>query len=227
MDLPVPHLDPADRRAAWIAAGLLAVVAAYCLARGMPWATVDDLFFLGAGIDLARTGQLVNHLIDGWVAGFGTTRYYVQLPFPAYSMALWFRLFGLDTASVLAFQWMCYLVGIWGLVRTLGRFGVALGVRLFLATVYLLAVIAFGCRPDPEADGLLFLGLSLVDTAAAAPRRVGALILLGFACISYPIVLAVAVPFGAALAWLTLPPGLAGSAPWPVPGCSRRPPPPR
>ena len=206
MDSPAPQTDPADRRAARIAAALLAVLAACCLARGMPWPNVDDLAFLGAGIDLARTGELVNHGLDAWLASFHTGKFYVQLPFPAYSMALWFRLFGVHAASLLVFQWLWYLAGGWGLVRTLGRFGLALGLRLFLAAVYLLFLLPFGCRPEAEAAGLLFLGLALVDTAAAFPWRVGALVLLGFGCTSYAMVLALAAPFGVALAWLTLPP---------------------
>ena len=209
MDAHPTPADAQDRLAARMAAGLLAAVAAYCLARGLPWPNVDDPTFLGAGIDLARTGQLVNHGIDAWLTGFGTTRFYVQLPFSVYSMALWFRLAGINTAGLLVFQWGWCLTGLWGLVRTLGRFGVVPAWRLLLAALYLLGMLSFGLRPEPEAAGLLFLGLSLLDSAASFRRRLGALVLLGSGCLSYPIVLALAAPFGAALAWLTLPPAAA------------------
>ena len=214
MDLPALPTDRWDRRGAWIAAGLLAGFAVYCLARGMPWPHPDELAFIGAGIDLARTGELVNHGMDGWLAGFGTDRFYIQLPFPIYSLALWFRLFGTHTAGLRVFQWLWCLAGMGGLVRMLGRFGLALGLRLFLAALYLLSMLGCGCRPEPEAVGLLFLGLALVDTAAPFSRRLGALILLGFAFLCYPIVVALAPPFGVALAWLTLPPDSAARGGW-------------
>ena len=214
MHLPDLPAEPRNRRATWLAAALLAAVAAGCLARGMPWPNVDDLVFIGAGIDLARTGELVNHGMEAWLAAFHTGKFYVQLPFPVYSMALWFRVFGVHTASVLGFQWLWYVVGGWGLVRTLGRFGLALNVRLFLATLCLLSLLPYGCRPEAEAFALLLLGLALVDTAASFLRRVGALAVLGFGVMSYPLMATLAAPFGVALAGLTLPPGPAGRDRW-------------
>ena len=129
-------------------------------------------------------------------------------------MALWFRVFGVHTASVLGFQWLWYVVGGWGLVRTLGRFGLALGVRLFLVALCLLSLLPYGCRPEAEAFALLLLGLSMVDTTASFSQRAGALAVLGCGVMSYPLMAALAVPFGGALAWLTLPPELAGRDRW-------------
>ena len=214
VDVPAAHTDRWDRRAAWIAAGLLIVVAACCLARGLPWPNVDDLAFVGASLDLVRTGELVNHAMDGWLASFGTSKFYIQLPFSIYSLALWFRLFGVSTASLLVLQWSWCLAGTWALVRTLGRFGMALGLRLFLATLYLRFMLSFGCRPEPETFALLFLGLALMKTPAPFPRRSGALTLFGFATLCYPLAVTLALPFGVALAWLTLPPDLPASGRW-------------
>jgi hypothetical protein len=202
-DLPAPSAT--DRRAVWIAAFVLAAVASFYLARGMPWVHTDDLAFTGAAIDLARTGQLTNHTMDGWLAAFGTSKFYVQLPFYSYSLAAWIHLFGASTTSFISFEWVCYGMGLYGLIRVFGRFGLPLGMRLLLATMYLTFLIREGFRPEAEASGLMFLGLSLFDTGAPFRRKLVALLLLGFGLLTYPLMVGPAAAFAIALLCLPRP----------------------
>jgi hypothetical protein len=190
-----------DRRAAWAGAFLLALVAAFYLLRGMPWVHTDDLVFIGAGIDLERTGQLVNYTMAGWMAGFGTDKFYIQLPFSTYSLAFWIRLFGASATSFIVFEWVWYVAGGFGLARVLGCFGLPLGTRLLLAIMYLTLLIQTGFRPEAQAFGLLFLGLGLLDAAAPFWQKFAALLMLGFSLLTYPMTLALAVPFTVALLW--------------------------
>ncbi len=172
--------------------------------------------WIGAGIDLARTGQLTNHAMDGWLAGFGTDKFYVQPPFGAYTLALWVLLFGVSNAGFLVFAWLWYGVGGWGLWRVLRRFGLPAGMRLLLLLIYLNLLIGSGLRPEPEMFGLMFLGLSLLDAAAPFWQRTAAFVLLGLAGLTYPLAVAVAVPFGIALWRLQVAEGTTASAAWRV-----------
>ena len=206
--------QPADRRAAWVMGCVAASVVAFYLVRGMPWSHPDEFAWIGAGMDLARTGQLTNHALDGWLAGFGTDRFYIQPPFAAYSLAGWTRVCGHSAAGYVAFTWLWYLAGGFGLARVLGRFGLPWGMRLLVIIIYLNLLITKGFRPEAEALGLVFLGLGWLETGAPFWRRTVALLLLGFSVLTYPIAVALAVPFGAALLWLHLPAGTTASAGW-------------
>ncbi len=188
-----------DRRAAWIAAAALALVTAFYVLRGMPWCNGDEFAWIDAGIDLARTGRLTAHAYDGWLAGFGTDKFYIQPPFGAYSLALWVLAFGSSAKGFLVFHWLWYAAGIYGFERVLARFRLPLGLRLLMALVYLDVMVDKGFRPEAETFGLLFLGLALLDTAAPFWRRMLGLVFLGCSVLTYPISLMLAVPMGVAL----------------------------
>ena len=204
----------ADRRAVWIAAWLLAAAAIFYLVRGMPWPNNDDLAFIGVGIDLARTGRVYNHTMNPWLAGFGTNKFYIQMPFSAYLLAGWIRLCGVSTASFQTYAWLVYGLGSYGLVRTLGRFGLPLAARLLAVILYLTLVIKTGFRPEPEAFALLFLGLSLVDARMSFSRRFTVLVLFGLSVLTYPLTVALAAPFSVAILWLRRIPGTTANAWW-------------
>ncbi len=207
MDADATPFLPADRRAAWVMAFVAALVAGFYLLRGMPWSHPDEFAWIGAGIELARTGQLTNHALDGWLAGFGTDRFYIQPPFAAYTLAGWTLAFGHSAAGYLVFTWLWSLAGAWGLGRVLARFGLPLGMRLLMMVIYLNILITKGFRPEAETFGLVFLGLGWLENGAPLWRKTLALLLLGFSVLTYPIALAIAVPFSLALLWLEPPAG--------------------
>ena len=184
-----------DPAATWIAAAVLTLLAAVLLARGVPWPETDDPAFVGAGIALARTGQLTDPLIAGFLAQLGMSHFYIQPPLQTYTLAGWIHLFGVGTASFHAFAWTCYVLGGAGLARLVRRFGLSTAAGLLLAGMYLLAVAGTGLRPEAEAGALLFPGLALLDWNARFPQKLLALLLLGLAPLAYPLGLGLAVPF--------------------------------
>ena len=204
-----PTRAAADPAAAWIAAAVLALLAAVLLARGVPWPESDDPAFAGAGIELARSGQLTNPLIAGFLAELGIHRFYIQPPLQAYTLAGWIHLFGVGTASFRAFAWTCYVLGGAGLLPLVRRFGLSTAAGLLLVGLYLATVAGTGLRPEAEAGALLFLGLALLDWSARFPRKLLALTLLGLAPLAYPLSLGIALPFVLALGELARPPGTA------------------
>ena len=205
----VPARADDDPAATWIAAAVLALLAAVLLARGVPWPETDDPAFVGAGIELARSGELTNPLIAGFLAQLGLHRCYLQPPLQAYTLAGWIHLFGVGTASFRAFSWTCYALGGAGLLRLVRRFGLSTAAGLLLVGLYLAAVAGTGLRPEAEAGALLFLGLALLDWPARFPRKLLALTLLGLAPLAYPLSLGIAVPFVLARWELARPPGTA------------------
>ena len=207
MSAAAPARPDDDPAATGIAAVVLALLAAGLLARGVPWPETDDPAFVGAGIALARSGQLTDPLIAGFLAQLGMTHFYIQPPLQAYTLAGWIRLFGVGTASFHAFAWTCYALGGAGLVRLVRRFGLSTAAGLLLAGTYLLALVGTGLRPEAEAGALLFLGLALFDGTARFPQKLLALLLLGLAPLAYPLSLGLAVPFVLALGELARPPG--------------------
>ena len=193
-----PVAAPDDRAAAVVAALGLALLAAVLAARGAPWPNTDDPAFAGVGIELARSGQLWNPFLAGFLTDLHMSRCYLQPPLHSYTMAGWIRLFGVGTESFRAFAWIWYGVGIIGLVRLVRDYGLSTAAGLVLAGCYLLAVAGTGLRPEAEASALLFLGLSLLDYTTRFPQKLAALVLLGLAALAYPLALAIAVPFALA-----------------------------
>ena len=75
-----------------------------------------------------------------------------------------------------------------------------------LVTIYLTTLIKLGFRPEPEAFGLLFVGLSLLGTTASFGQKCLSLIVIGCSILVYPIVLGLAIPFSVGVLWTQRPP---------------------
>lgn len=71
---------------------------------GFPAPHVDDLFFSGPGASIAAGEGLRNPWIEPWLSQFGSNAYFAQLPLHPYLLGGWLKIWGLSTASLLAFQ---------------------------------------------------------------------------------------------------------------------------
>jgi len=89
---------------------LLLVATIWCVSlyKQLPLPHADDLFFTGAAINLAKGGPLVNPYLETWNAATKTGKYYYQPPFQAFLLASWLKVFGISSASIIAFQYTCY-----------------------------------------------------------------------------------------------------------------------
>lgn len=149
--------DPPRRRPA---RGHVSALALFALAwlllwlAGFPQPNVDDGFFTGVAISLARDGQLANPWVTGWmgyIEGSHPSKFLVQPPFYPLVMAAWITGFGVSAASLTGFAcglgflatgfaWML-------LLRLTGdRLAAALG-----AAVVGAAMLQRGLRPEPLA----------------------------------------------------------------------------
>ena len=142
----------------------------------------------GAAAHLAHTGELVNPFLRRWAAGFGTDKYFLQMPLHPYLLAAWLRLFGVSVPAVLGFSWTCYGVGAVGLGAWLRRFGWHVADVLWLLPIYLTLMLWLCQRPDVAAFALLFAGLGVLDLrpAGAFWRVWLGFVLLGASALCYP-----------------------------------------
>lgn len=118
---------------------------------GHPRPHVDDLFFTGTGIELARTGRFENPWLGAWMETFGTRLYLVHPPFFPYFVAAWVSVFGSTTASLTGFHCLASCSASLALYSGLRRQGVV-AVSAVAAIVPLgLLLLSMGMRPDSVA----------------------------------------------------------------------------
>ena len=171
-------------------AGLFLLVAgawAILLFRGYPFPYVDDLYHIGAGVNLGMGGKLLNPMIEN------LGPFYAYPPIHSYVIASWLWAFGVGAKSMVA------LYGFLGFSSTLlviRSFQILK--RSFLGYLTAIAVVLYlaatGMRPD--ASGLFFIAVSL---------RLG---------VSSSDIFRRAAPFFAFLAVSALPATLALAIPW-------------
>jgi hypothetical protein len=137
------------------------VVAAIALWMGKPEQTPDDLFFVGAPINLAQGGAYENPLAAGWMAPFHTTSFFVQPPLYTFVLAGWLKLLGISTLTLLGFQWACAVIATWSLDRVLDRCGALPLTRAVMAGFLFWIQLGRGLRYEPLAVALIWSGLAV------------------------------------------------------------------
>ncbi|HBE18131.1 MAG TPA: hypothetical protein DDW51_11065 [Cyanobacteria bacterium UBA11367] len=132
---------------------------------GYPLPNIDDLFFTGAAINLAKGQDFTNPYLEVWNSALSSGKFYFQPPFYSYTLAGWIKLTGISTTNLRLFQYLCYNVF---------SLSAALLLRFYkfpkytvFCTTFLFA--AWHCNPNPycgsgfrqDALGMAFLALGL------------------------------------------------------------------
>ncbi|MCW6036935.1 hypothetical protein K4A83_11765 [Spirulina subsalsa FACHB-351] len=164
-------------------------------ALGYPLPGDDDLFFIGAGINLAETGNFVNPFLAQW-AEQTIDRFYVQPPFYSYALAPWLNIFGITTRSFLLFQFFCYSSFSTFLALTLRKLKFSPLASWAIIVCAGLWLLIGGLRQDAFATALLMAGLYYLLTDHLVYYLIGFTI-LGLSVLSSPVNIAYATP----LAW--------------------------
>jgi len=193
---PVPAA-PVTRRTfsdpgLWIIAG----TAILLWIGGFPKPHIDDLFFSGAGVELARSGQLVNPWIAPWMMSLGTDRFYAQPPVLPYAIAGWVTVFGVSASSLTAFHLVAQAV-VCGITFCVARRrGVSRPIALAASAVILIFLVEQGMRP--EALALALIAASQITFATSSGLRMSVSALLAAAAtLTHPLFLSLAVPLHA------------------------------
>jgi hypothetical protein len=147
------------KRTLWIALALGMAAILPCL--DLPEPAFADLFYSGAAINLATTGELRNPLLDG--QGFPTTSFFVYPPFYPFVLSAWLRIASVGTWSLLYFQVITYF-----------------GAALFAA----LALVPSKQRPASMPILLVLLCTALLGTGFRADGLGVMALFAAFACLS-------------------------------------------
>ena len=132
---------------------------------GYPLVSRDDIFFVGAPINLAKAGEFTNPYIEAWNAVFSSGKFYFQPPFYSFTLAGWLKLTGISTTSLLLFQYLCNIT--FSLLAALIlRFYGFPRITAFCTTIFF---ATWFCNPNPyhstglrhDALGMAFLALGL------------------------------------------------------------------
>jgi len=168
---------------------------------GIPGPCTDDMFFTGTAVNLLHDGVYRNPWIEPWNKILQSGRFFFQPPFHAYTLAPWLKVFGLSTASLLAFQnfWaFVFSVSAAGLMR---RFGAPLAACLAVAPLFAITNHLAGFRPDILGFAYLALGLWLYSFNRPVSSFVGAALVFA-SVLTLTIFVAYAVPLLLALFWI-------------------------
>jgi hypothetical protein len=166
---------------------------------GYPKPFDDDLFFIGAALNLAQDGDFVNPLLSQW-SERTAERFFVQPPFHSYVLAGWLMLVGISTKSILFFQFICYTTFsiFTALILKFYRFHrfAIYAVILCFATW----ILETGLRQDALGIAFLAMGIWCLTRNRFIFDFLG-FSGLGASILTAPVLLAYAIPFSLALTY--------------------------
>ncbi|MDJ1179465.1 hypothetical protein PJF56_11380 [Roseofilum sp. BLCC_M91] len=164
---------------------------------GYPLPHIDDLFFIGAAINVAKNGEFFNPYIIEWAEPV-VDRFYVQPPFHSITLAGWLKIFGISTQSLLLFQCFCYFIFSIFTALILKNYGfhpiTAICTTICFATWMSIA----GLRQDALSMAYLAIGLWLL-TKDIKCRYFFGFSFLGFSILSSIVSMVYALPFSIAI----------------------------
>lgn len=114
---------------------------------------MDDLFFAGAGVSVAKGEGLKNPWLNPWLAQFGTDKFYVQTTFQAYLLGWWLKLFGISAKAILSLQCLANFASSCLLVTLLKRAG--FNALMLAGSLLCFVLFTLSCGLRPEVFGIL------------------------------------------------------------------------
>lgn len=182
--------QPAVVRSAQIVFG--ALLLAVCIQGRVPDYPLDDLYFVGPSLSINAHGSITNPYAVLQIHALGQDRFLAYPPLYFLCQALWAKTFGVSVLSICLYSLsICACVGVI-LQCLLKRFHLPPTAALLSAPLWLPALV-FAVRPDPLAYGLGLLGVVGL-TGQSLIRDCLGFVLLGMACITYPLAFTLCAP---------------------------------
>ncbi len=125
----------------------------------------DDLFYLGASVNLARGGDLANPLLAR--QEFPSHFFFVYPPLHSYAVAGWLKLFGISADSVTAFPLLMQCVIAAATIAILRKHGAPCWLEWLVPLGVAVAFLPSGLRPEPVAVALAMAGFALLECGGA------------------------------------------------------------
>jgi len=123
-----------------------------------PKPMMDDLAYIGAGLNLAAGGDYSNPFLAG--QGFPSHFFFVHTPLASYALAGWLKLFGISGASVTGFQMVTFLVVAASTLAILRRHGAPAWLEWVVPLAVSAGFLRGGLRTEPLATALTMAGFA-------------------------------------------------------------------
>ncbi len=133
----------------------------YCLFIGdYPPPHQDDIFFVGAALNLVTDGEFKNPYI---LSPFTGENFYLYTPFHSFVLAAWLNLVGISKWSLTLFQCCCGAIISIAIAIILRRYSFPV-ITAFLSTL-VIAIFCrtMGLRPEPLGLAFMFTGFLLLS----------------------------------------------------------------
>ena len=154
----------------------------------------DDMFYCGAGLNLAQGGDLANPLLAR--QEFPGHSFFIYPPVHSFVLAGWLKIFGISAASMTGFQLLLYAACAAATIIFLRRHGAPVWLEWVVPLGVGAAFLGFGLRPESLAAALTMTGFVLLECRGkAAWARFAGFFLLSLGMAAAPRT----APFGAAL----------------------------
>ena len=128
---------------------------------GFPQPMIDDLFFTGAGLNLAQGGDFSNAMLAR--QHFPGTLYFVQPPLHSYVLAGWLKMFGISTFSMVAFQLVADVFICWAVIRILRQYQAPRLLECLVPLGVATAFLSLGLRSEPLSVALTMAGFAILE----------------------------------------------------------------
>jgi len=140
-------------------------------ALGFPKPFCDDLYFIGAGLNLASGGDFSNPFLER--AQFPPPHHYFgHPPMLSYAVAGWLKLFGISARSLMIFQMLIYLVICRAMLAISRRHHFPPLLEWLPPLAVAGAFLTFGYRSEALAVALTLAGLALIDCGNPGRGRI-------------------------------------------------------
>jgi hypothetical protein len=138
----------------------------------------DDLFYCGAGLNLAQGGDFSNPLLAR--QNFPNHFFFVYPPIHSYAIAGWMKLFGVGARSLTAFQDLMYVLIAAATLAVLRRLKVPVWLEFLVPLGVAGAFLPMGLRPEPLSVALTMTGFAMIEGGCRknAPVFIAFLLLL-------------------------------------------------
>ena len=121
---------------------------------------IDDLFYCGAGLNLAGGGDFSNPLLER--QHFPSHYFFVYPPIHSYAIAGWMKIFGIGARSLTGFQNMMLFLTAVATLAILRGHKAPLWLEFFIP-VGVSASLAVGLRPEPLSVALTMIGFAMIE----------------------------------------------------------------
>jgi hypothetical protein len=132
-----------------------------------PKPMVDDLFYTGAGINLAQGGDLSNPLLAR--QEFPSHFFFMYPPLQSYLLAGWLKVFGINALAMTAFVSLMYFITAAASIAILRHHKAPVWLEWLVPLGVSTSLLAVGLRSEPVSIALTMSGFALFECGRKRP----------------------------------------------------------